>query len=950
MHLNKKIILGLITTTALCSPAQASDWDQNNTTSSIWGGAGLIRTRNARFNPDGQFEVNLNLVNPYRRYILNWQVFPWMEATFRYTDITNKPGQRAPIYQSEPRFWADWFQLKGANTFLDRGFDVKFNLIDEDINTPKVAIGLQDFLGTSIWSGEYLVASKKVENFDISAGLAWGQIGTRSVFPNPLRFFSSRFDARPGFSGYGGELSTGRYFSGQKIGVFAGIEYTSPWRGWHFKAEYDGSNPDQEEALTTIKGRFPLNFGASYTPNDWSNIQFGVMRGHSIYFSASLRSNFFNMGNEKGAKTQIPVRPKLYKDRTSIHKEEAASLTKLNNPSLNQLYKDLAVQGYKITHQSYEQRYAYLSIENESASDDDLEALLATLFKSMPLTVQYVVISGAEKISGTFNRHARSHLTIAKSIVDNSEDKSIISRNGVLAIELKDTQSSSLYATLPFIALNSKNDTQLNIRELKAKTEAEQVLATLSAINSKPQTIAFQDGNFLINDRVETGEPLLKRAKLAHIAKNFGLSSVDITYDNKFDENGIRQFDNADQRRFLIAINTKLNPYNVAVDGIKMEGHDAFIRVTGTLYRKPTQTLYYTSRVAALELPPEITTITVAQVIGNIEINRIQLKRSDIEAMSVGISSPSEMLLNTKFLEPQNLNDDALGGQLDIIYPSFSWSLYPKLRQHIGDPTEGIVRVDVDAHLATNVELARGLNFTTIFKQRLFGNLDKITRASDSVLPHVRSDIVKYIQQGTTSVNRMQFDYHDQIAPSWYVRASAGLLEDMFAGVGGEIMYRPWGATWALTADINWVKQRGYQQLFSFKDYETVTGHITLDYEIPFYGLHAKVSYGRYLAKDRGVTIDISRLFKNGVRIGAFSTFTNVSAEDFGEGSFDKGFYLSFPMELFLTGYTRQTNHFEFRPLTRDGGQKLFVGPKLYGWVENSQVYDLEREWYEMFQ
>ena len=53
---------------------------------------------------------------------------------------------------------------------------------------------------------------------------------------------------------------------------------------------------------------------------------------------------------------------------------------------------------------------------------------------------------------------------------------------------------------------------------------------------------------------------------------------------------------------------------------------------------------------------------------------------------------------------------------------------------------------------------------------------------------------------------------------------------------------------------------------------------------------------GRYLAGDDGITIDFSKRFKNGFKLGAFATFTDVSSEDFGEGSFDKGIYVAIPL------------------------------------------------------
>ena len=88
-------------------------------------------------------------------------------------------------------------------------------------------------------------------------------------------------------------------------------------------------------------------------------------------------------------------------------------------------------------------------------------------------------------------------------------------------------------------------------------------------------------------------------------------------------------------------------------------------------------------------------------------------------------------------------------------------------------------------------------------------------------------------------------------------------------------------------------------------------------------GIESNISYGRYLAKDDGFTFDLGRRTRSGFKAGIYFTRTNVSAETFGEGSFDKGFYFQIPMDLFSTGYSGNYSTFKLSPLTRDGGAKL---------------------------
>ena len=72
----------------------------------------------------------------------------------------------------------------------------------------------------------------------------------------------------------------------------------------------------------------------------------------------------------------------------------------------------------------------------------------------------------------------------------------------------------------------------------------------------------------------------------------------------------------------------------------------------------------------------------------------------------------------------------------------------------------------------------------------------------------------------------MQLEYMYSPFKDIYTRFDVGYLEEMFGGIGGEIYYRPFDKDYSLGLTLHRVKQRGYKQRFSFKDYETTTGHI----------------------------------------------------------------------------------------------------------------------------
>jgi len=228
-------------------------------------------------------------------------------------------------------------------------------------------------------------------------------------------------------------------------------------------------------------------------------------------------------------------------------------------------------------------------------------------------------------------------------------------------------------------------------------------------------------------------------------------------------------------------------------------------------------------------------------------------------------------------------------------------------------------------------------------KVGLADNYDQFNYTAPSNLPRVRTDVRLYMTTSQVMMSNLQATHVGKLSENNYYSVYAGYLEPMYAGVGAEWLYRPFGSRVAIGADVNQVKQRDYDQHFGLLDYTTTTGHATLYWDTGWNGIQADISAGRYLAKDWGATLNVYREFKNGVRVGAFATKTNVSAQEFGEGSFDKGVYLQIPFDAMLTRSSPGVGSFVWRPLTRDGGAMLERWVHLYGLTSKRDPRTLER-------
>jgi hypothetical protein len=102
---------------------------------------------------------------------------------------------------------------------------------------------------------------------------------------------------------------------------------------------------------------------------------------------------------------------------------------------------------------------------------------------------------------------------------------------------------------------------------------------------------------------------------------------------------------------------------------------------------------------------------------------------------------------------------------------------------------------------------------------------------------------------------------------------------------------------------------------------------------------------GRFLAEDSGFSFNFSREFKSGLNMGVFFSLTDISKAEFGEGSFDKGFFFNIPIQVFFDQFSRGSSGFGLRPLTRDGAQPLTVAQSLWSTTNQANRDQLIYGW-----
>ncbi len=389
-------------------------------------------------------------------------------------------------------------------------------------------------------------------------------------------------------------------------------------------------------------------------------------------------------------------------------------------------------------------------------------------------------------------------------------------------------------------------------------------------------------------------------------------------------------------------LNRRLQDDGIEVDGIAYDGATAQVRVTNRRYDSEAQMAGRVARAMANVLPASIEKFEIVPVYNGMPSSRFIVQRGDLEGLEFAPGATAGMLSRI-------IVADAVGsvpGTLTIAedrYPRFRWSLAPFLKTSLFDPDQPL-RADLALRLAGSVEAAPGLVFSGSLTKTLVGNISDSRRLSNSVLPRVRTDGILYDQQGDFGIETLTGAWYFRPGKNLYGRVTAGYLESMFAGVSSEILWKPVDSPLALGVEINHVKQRDYDRGFGLRDYSVTTGHLSAYYTFGE-GYLAQVDVGRYLAGDVGATLTLTREFENGWRVGAFATKTDVSAADFGEGSFDKGINLTIPLTWGTGTPSTQSFPMVLRPIQRDGGARLSVNGRLYESVRGVHADGLEDQW-----
>lgn len=663
------------------------------------GEIGLVNIPSSRILEEGYLKLHLVNSDPINSLFITATPFNWMEVSLRYADINTLK-------------YSPFKSFSGDQTFKDKSFNLKLKIIEETNQFPELSIGFRDFIGTGRFSGEYIVSSKKVGDFDLTVGLGWGSLSYLDGINNPLIDLDESFSSRPYDFGMAGNFQLNRWFKGPKASAFYGFSYLNKYSGIRLKVDYDESNP------FWFPKKSNYSFGLSIPATKYIDINLFKHRGTELGFGISYKANY--------SKNIVPKNERI--DPLIFSEKDVLLLS-----------------------------------------------------------------SNDEVFTGTINALLASYGIFTQEIYINSKNL--------------------------FISVDQSKYRNLNIAVKRIVQIIDNVLLSREINNI---SVIFQTGN------VKTASirlPLNKFRKFLDNSLSVAELKKSINYENFYD-------------------------------------------------------------------------------------------------------SPKRK----KIFE----------GQID--FPLFNWGIKPDLKNHVGAP-EAFYSGQLGVLASGGIVFNRNSYFDATIGLGLFQNLEQLKLKAFSRLPKVRSDIREYLKEQYVLKEFAFSNIFDPVYKEdflFFGGIKIGLFEEMYGGIGGEFLFRDIRKPWYVSANYYWVKQREFNQRFSFRNYETFTGHLNFIWETPFDGVKLILSGGRYLAKDSGITINMSKSFKTGFTLGFYATKTDISAFEFGEGSFDKGIYFSIPLDVVSSKYRKSNARFVWKNLTRDGGATLSGTLGLEGYTENTSSFYLD--------
>lgn len=269
---------------ATCFATGSASQDLSSSRLNVLGRPGIVEMPTAEVAPDGQLALSYTKFGKISRTTLTFQVTPRLSGSFRYSGIEDFDDN--------------------YDTYWDRSFDVSYLVLNEGKYRPAVSVGLQDFMGTGLLSGEYVVATKSIgDKLRVTGGLGWGRLGSY----NPLGLSLGDRDTIDVETG--GTPNFKQWFHGDAA-AFGGLSYQLNSK-LTVLAEYSSDAYTSEVEHDVFNHKSPYNVALDYKLGKNTSVTAFFLHGDEVGLQFSTGLNPKAPKVSGGLETApLPVRPR----------------------------------------------------------------------------------------------------------------------------------------------------------------------------------------------------------------------------------------------------------------------------------------------------------------------------------------------------------------------------------------------------------------------------------------------------------------------------------------------------------------------------------------------------------------------------------------------------------------------------------------------------------------
>jgi hypothetical protein len=391
----------------------------------------------------------------------------------------------------------------------------------------------------------------------------------------------------------------------------------------------------------------------------------------------------------------------------------------------------------------------------------------------------------------------------------------------------------------------------------------------------------------------------------------------------------------------LSAINEGVALYDTDIEGLRARGN-----LDLNPHLPPALQIGRAVRHMANHAGQDITSLEITPRIHGLKGSTVRIIRRDLESAAAhNNGSPEEIWQDVSFFNDPEMKASQHNRE------------YPWMPRVIWDTETSLSEEDAGYLYRTSMifeetkDLPYGFTTGASIRWNMVDNLHRLAAYRTQQGTPVRSD-VDYFASRTLALDRSYLSWFNTIAPDLHVAVTAGALEEMYAGFGGEVLYRPFGKTYAFGFEAWHVNKRDPTSPLNIAvlDIDYNTAHLNAWYEVPGTNITAFAKAGRFLGEDDGISVGLETQFDNGAKLSGFVTATERAEPDIfgGDTHLYGGLRLSLPFGSFKYIPDGSEIRMKAAPIGRDSAQTLDKPLPLYEVTEPMSYRRIVQSWSEV--